>query len=145
MLLDGRFDCVGSDHSPSPPEMKTGDDFFRMWGGIMGCQHGFLLLLDAVLEQAPERLENVWGAVSEMPARRLGLDDRKGRIAPGCDADVILVATNSARTVTTGELLYRHKTSPYAGLPVRSRVVRSFLRGQELGLQPAGGRFLSRR
>lgn len=145
MLLDGRFDCVGSDHSPAPPDMKTGDDFFRMWGGIMGCQHGFLLLLDAVLEHAPERLGDVWAAVSERPARRFGLDRWKGRIAPGFDADLVLVATDPPRTITADELLYRHRTSPYIGRAIRSRVVRSFSRGRELGLQPAGGRFLSRR
>lgn len=145
MLLDGRFDCVGSDHSPAPPDMKTGDDFFRMWGGIMGCQHGFLLLLDAVLEHAPERLGDVWAAVSERPARRFGLDRWKGRIAPGFDADLVLVATDPPRTITADELLYRHRTSPYIGRAIRSRVIRSFSRGRELGLQPAGGRFLSRR
>lgn len=143
-LLDGLVDCVGSDHSPAPPDMKTGDDVFQMWGGIMGCQHGFLLVLDAVLDAAPERLPDVWAAMTSRPATRFGIGDRKGRIAPGFDADLLLVETGEARTITAGELLYRHRTSPYVGCEIRSRVARSFLRGRELGLQPAGGRFLSR-
>src|SRR6202163_4940308 len=33
----GRIDTLGSDHSPSPPEMKISEDFFAIWGGISGC------------------------------------------------------------------------------------------------------------
>lgn len=142
MLLDGRVDLVGSDHSPAPTEMKTGDDVFRWWGGIMGCQHGFLLLLDAVLAEAPEKLGAMWDTMSANPAERFGL--QKGRIEPGFDADLILVKTGEAREITAGELIYRHKTSPYVGASLRSRVVKSFVRGREVGLQPGGGRFLSR-
>lgn len=45
-LVAGDIDTIGSDHSPSPPELKEGDDFFAMWGGIAGCQHGFPLLIE---------------------------------------------------------------------------------------------------
>src|SRR5438067_8327755 len=38
---------IGSDHSPSPPEMKERDNFFDVWGGISGCQHLLALLIDA--------------------------------------------------------------------------------------------------
>lgn len=144
MLLDGEVDCVGSDHSPAPPDMKTGDDFFRIWGGIMGCQHGFLLLLDRILEEAPGSLAAVWEAMTAHPAERFGLGAQKGRIDPGFDADLVLVSIDGSHTISTDELLYRHKTSPYVGASLRSRVARRFLRGQEVGLQPGGGRFLSR-
>jgi dihydroorotase-like cyclic amidohydrolase len=45
-LAAGEIDTIGSDHSPSPPELKEGDDFFSMWGGIAGSQHGFPLVLE---------------------------------------------------------------------------------------------------
>src|SRR5205085_5074421 len=38
---------IGSDHSPSPPEMKERQNFFDVWGGISGCQHLLSLLIDA--------------------------------------------------------------------------------------------------
>ncbi len=143
-VLAQHVDCIGSDHSPAPPEMKQGDDMFRVWGGIMGCQHGFLLLLDAVLAQCPEKLPAVWELVSNRPAARLGLGARKGRIAPGCDADVILVERTEARTIAVDELRYRHRTSPYIGLPIRTRVRRSLLRGRDVSLSAGGGCFLPR-
>ncbi|HEY8899764.1 MAG TPA: allantoinase AllB [Chthoniobacterales bacterium] len=141
----GRVDCIGSDHSPAPPDMKQGDDMFAVWGGIMGCQHGFLLLLD----QCGADLATVWDLVSARPATRFGLGDRKGRIAIGCDADVILVERTEPRRITTEDLLYRHRTSPYVGLEIASRVARSLLRGRDVSpggqsLPPGGGRFLPR-
>jgi len=138
-VLDGLVDSIGSDHSPAPPEMKTGDNLFAAWGGIMGCQHGFLLLLDRVLAEAPERLPEVWRMLSENPACRLGLADRKGAIAPGLDADIVLVETGAAREIDVGELLTRHRTSPYVGQTLRSKVVHTFRRGEMLDLRSTGG------
>lgn len=139
-----RIDCIGSDHSPAPPDMKQGDDMFRVWGGIMGCQHGFLLLLDAVLETCPERLAEIWGKVAAAPAGRLGLGSRKGRIAPGFDADLVFVERTEPRVVVAEDLIYRHRTSPYVGLPLRSKVARTLLRGRDAGLSGRTGCFLSR-
>jgi allantoinase len=144
-VLAGAVDSIGSDHSPAPPDMKQGDDMFAVWGGIMGCQHGFLLMLDTVLAQCPEKLPLLWELVSAAPARRFGLSSRKGRIAPGLDADLILVERAKPRTITTDELLYRHKTSPYVGAKISARVARSLLRGVDVGSQSAGGRFISRK
>ena len=46
-LLAGEITTVGSDHSPSPPEMKHDANFFKIWGGISGGQHTLPLLLTA--------------------------------------------------------------------------------------------------
>lgn len=143
-VLAQRVDCIGSDHSPAPPDMKQGGDMFAVWGGIMGCQHGFLLLLDCVLAQCPDKLVAVWECVSARPAARLGLGKRKGRIAPGFDADLIFIERTEPRAIAAEELLYRHRTSPYAGLRIASRVRRSLLRGRDVGLFAGGGCFLPR-
>src|SRR5262249_10777565 len=47
-LAGGEIDTVGSDHSPAPPEMKTSDNFFKVWGGISGVQHTLPLLSDGI-------------------------------------------------------------------------------------------------
>src|SRR5208282_2828959 len=44
-VLAEQVTTIGSDHSPSPPEMKTGSDFFKVWGGISGGQHTLPLLI----------------------------------------------------------------------------------------------------
>ena len=42
---NGYVSTIGSDHSPSPPEMKRDKNFFKVWGGISGVQHTLPLLL----------------------------------------------------------------------------------------------------
>ncbi len=42
----GDVETIGSDHSPSPPEMKQRENFAEVWGGISGCQHLLPLLAD---------------------------------------------------------------------------------------------------
>ncbi len=142
LLLSGAVDLVGSDHSPAPPAMKTGDDAFAAWGGIMGCQHGFLLLLEWILAKEPTALPRVWQALTTEPARRLGVPKRG--IAVGADADVIVVGIDEQRTIRTDELLYRHQTSPYVGKNLRSRVRASFLRGEPVVAGVTKGQFLPR-
>ncbi len=136
----GRVQMIGSDHSPAPPDMKTGDDVFAMWGGIMGCQHGFLLLLEA----AGARGAAAWTLASAAPADRFGLAPRKGRIDVGADADLVFLEPTAPRAITVGELAYRHRTSPYVGAEIHHRVARALLRGRPVGSPGHPGTFLPR-
>ena len=86
-VADGTIDCVVSDHSPCPPELKRLDigDFGVAWGGISSVE----VALPVVWTEARRRgftLADVVRWMAEGPARLAGLES-KGRIAPGCDAD----------------------------------------------------------
>jgi allantoinase len=144
-VIAGKVQTLGSDHSPAPMSMKTDADFFKAWGGISGCQHLLALLLDLGL--SPELITSRTAA---NVADRFGFATRKGRLQPGFDADLVLVALEGSTAVTSESLLYRHRHSPYVGRELRGRVVRTILRGQTIQLdsQLIGeprGRFLSRR
>jgi allantoinase len=149
-LLAGRVDGIGSDHSPAPPDLKIGKDFFTAWGGIMGCQHGLLLLCQLALMMGGEdAFSRCWSLASRAPADRWGLGDRKGSLEVGKDADVILLRRAEAVTVSSEQLLYRHQTSPYCGMPLELSVERVLRRGKALdprqpGLPAGAGRFLKR-
>ncbi len=123
-LAAGAVDLVASDHSPAPASMKGGDDPFAVWGGISGCQSLVALTLG---EGFPHAL------VSERPAERFRLAG-KGRLEPGADADVVLVAPVEWE-LRADDLRYRHKHSPYVGRRTRGRVVRAWLRGRPVGEQ----------
>lgn len=131
-LLSGEIDTIGSDHSPSPPELKQGDDIFAMWGGIAGIQHGLPLLLTRSLEFIPQLSSNV--------ARRFRLD-HKGSLMPGHDAD-FMVLEKQRTTVTREELVTRHKISPYIGMTSDYRVSSVWLRGRRVTPE-IQGKFLS--
>ncbi len=122
-LMEGRVDTIGSDHSPSPPEMKQAADFFSVWGGVSGVQATLRALL--TLNVPPQLISRV---TSENVARRFRLPG-KGGIRVGSDADFALVDLSAAAEVREGELLDRHRLSPYVGRALKGAVRRSVLRG----------------
>jgi len=146
----GEVDTIGSDHSPAPLEMKTAPDFFALWGGISGCQHGFPLLLSAALERAPAArvLPRFAGLLAGQVARRFRLGSRKGRLEEGADADLALLDLRGKSVLGNDELLYRHRQGPYAGRACSVRVIRTLLRGSTIALNgriasgPPTGQFI---
>lgn len=127
-ISSGNVAFVTSDHSPCPPEMKVGDDFFRAWGGIMGCQSMLNVMLDEGHHGRGLPLEEIAALVSGNVAGRFDLLG-KGSLEVGADADLALVDLDGSFTLREEDLLYRHKTSPYVGRTFRGKVVRTVLRG----------------
>lgn len=128
-LLASDVQFVASDHSPAPPEMKVGDNFFQIWGGISGCQSLLQLLLTEGHEERALPLPTIAALTSEHVAQRFGLADNKGRLAPGMDADMVLVDSHRQEVLRKQDLFYRHQHSPYIGRSLRGGIVRTLLRG----------------
>jgi allantoinase len=131
-LIAGDIDLVASDHSPCPPKMKeTEGDFFSAWGGIASLQ----LSLSAVWTGArarrlkPERIAQ-W--MSAAPARLAGLQSRKGALAAGYDADIILWDPEARFVVDPAELLHRHKVTPYANRELFGKVLATYVGGRRI-------------
>lgn len=145
-LAAGDLPMVASDHSPAPATMKTGDDFFAVWGGIAGCQTALPLLLDDGFHRRGVPLPTIVAATAGFVARRFRLPG-KGRLAVGDDADLALVELAATHVLRAEDLYYRHRQSPFLGRSLRGRVVRTIRRGEtifELGRdrQPSPGRLL---
>jgi allantoinase len=126
-VLSGEVQTIGSDHSPASPDLKTGGDFFKIWGGIAGCQSTLSLLLTEGYAARGLSLEGIAALTSANTAAWFGLA-HKGRIVPGMDADMALVDLDAAYTLRADDLHYRHKLSPYVGRTLRG-VVRHTLVG----------------
>jgi allantoinase len=137
-LEAGVIDCVVSDHSPCPPELKAAGngDFGAAWGGIASLQ----LSLSAVWTVARRRgrtLDDVVRWMATAPARLAGLT-AKGALAVGYDADLVAFDPDQAYTVEPARLLHRHQVTPYAGRTLTGRVRQTWLRGTAL-LDPDSG------
>ncbi len=99
-LLDSTIDCVVSDHSPCVAELKRLDqgDIMGAWGGISTLGFGLSLLwTEGRKRNVPIGTILRWA--SENTASHAGLGDRKGKIAVGYDADLIIWDPNAQYTV----------------------------------------------
>ena len=132
-VTDGTIVAVVSDHSPCTPELKHLDrgDVERAWGGIASLQFG----LPIVWTEARRRglsLSDVSQLLSAGPAAIARLDDRKGRLAPGLDADIIAFDPDAPFTIEPDMVEHRHKFTPYAGAQLSGVVRATYLRGEKI-------------
>jgi len=128
-LQSGLVATIGSDHSPSPPNLKTSANFFQVWGGIAGAQHNYPLLFEeAVLRRkiAPSVIARL---TALHVAKRFRLPN-KGDLRVGWDADLVLVDPDSPHEIKADDLLTRHKLSAYVGRPTRVNVTATIARGR---------------
>lgn len=129
-LIAGDIDLIASDHSPCPPEMKeTSGDFSSAWGGISSLQ----LSLAAVWTGARSRavsVEKIAEWMSAAPARLAGLGDRKGAIAAGKDADIVIWDPDASFVVDPPRLRHRHKLTPYVGRELYGQVLATYVAGR---------------
>jgi allantoinase len=130
-LEKNTIDFVVSDHSPSPPAMKclnTGD-FFKAWGGISSLQLG-LPAMWTKLSRRNFSMNHLVRWTCSGPARLAGLEKRKGAIAIGYDADIVVWNPEKRFIVRPKMLQHRHKLTPYANQTLRGIVEATFLRGE---------------
>ena len=132
-LRDGVIAGIVSDHSPCTPELKklNDGDVEHAWGGIASLQFG----LSIIWTEAQRRgmtLEEVSRLMSEGPASIARLDRRKGKLAAGYDADIIVFDPNAQFTVHEAIIEHRHKVTPYEGETLRGKVRATFVRGQKV-------------
>jgi allantoinase len=132
-LIDGTIDFVVSDHSPCPPDLKLRDtgDFLKAWGGISSLQ----LRLPLIWTESQARgleLGQVARWLCSEPAKQVKLNHRKGSLAPGYDADVVIWDPAKQFVVEGKKLHHRHKLTPYEGRELSGVVEKTFLRGRKV-------------
>jgi allantoinase len=141
-LLGGVVDVVASDHSPAPPEMKTGD-FWKAWGGIAGVQSTLAVLLDQGFHRRKLPLAAIANLLAGYPSRRFRIP-RKGSLVTGNDADLVLVDLTSSYTLRADNLLQRHPLTPYVDKTFRGvvretvRLVETIFRNGAIADSPCG-------
>ena len=149
-LLDGKLDWVVSDHACCRHELKvdaeTPDNVFLAKSGFGGTEY----LLPALISEGTRRglsLNRIAELISYNPARRYGLNG-KGDIAPGCDADLVLVDPNESWVIQAQDSPSTQGYTPFEGIELTARVKQTWLRGRliydgNIVGEPAG-KFLKR-
>ena len=146
-LNDGTIDMLSSDHAPHTREEKE-IGWTEMWKahtGTPGIQYQLPLLIEAA-QDGKLSLERAIELTASRPAEVFGLQDVKGALEVGLDADVAILDPDAPHTISNENDLSRCGWTPYDGRELRVAVERTFLRGTEIYADgivtgvPGGGR-----
>ena len=127
-VAQGPITHVSTDHAPSTRAQKQEGSIWECHFGLPGVETTLSLLLDGVAA-GQLSLERVVELVAETPARLYGMYPRKGCLAVGADADLVLVDLSAAWTPQDGAVVSKAGWTPYAGRPIRGRPAMTFSRG----------------
>jgi allantoinase len=132
-LDEGVIDMVVSDHSPCTPNLKLAEtgDFLEAWGGIATLQFS----LPVIWTQAEKRglgLREISRWMSAAPAKLAGLDKRKGKLAVGFDADIVVWHPEKEFKIVPEIIHFKNKITPYAGMNLRGVVEATYVRGAKV-------------
>ncbi|MDP3176460.1 MAG: amidohydrolase family protein, partial [Spirochaetaceae bacterium] len=132
LLADGTIGFVASDHAPSLRAEKETGDPWTAYGGIPGVGTSLPYLLSEGYLSGRLTLGRFLDAIAVQAAKRYGLAGRKGSLAPGKDADLVLVDPRSSTVVRGEELLSKGRITPFEGMILRGRIVATFVRGKRV-------------
>lgn len=151
-LADGTLETIGTDHCPFTMEQKRlGENDFRLIpGGLAGVEHRLALLWThgvAAGRLTPERFVNL---VSTRPAQLMGLHPRKGALAEGSDADLVVWDPEATGKISAASHHHRCDHTPYEGFEARGLPSAVIAAGEvryrdgQLRVERGCGRFLRR-
>jgi dihydropyrimidinase len=153
-LAHGDLQVVSTDHCPfnfAGQKDLGRDDFSQIPSGMPGIETRVPLVYHFGVNGGRFSINRFVELVATNPARLLGLTPRKGTIAVGADADVVIFDPDKEVTLTRENLHMRVDYSPYESVTVRGYPVRTLSRGKtivsngEFLGQEGDGRFLRRR
>lgn len=148
-LADGTLAMVSTDHCPWTGEEKNQPDFTQVPGGVPSIEARLALLHHYGVRRGRLSLASWVEVCCTAPAQWMGLG-QKGRLAPGCDADVVIFDPQETRALSPVTLHERAGWTPYDGMTVEGWPRTVLVRGQVVvqdgvytGAVP--GRFVPRR
>jgi allantoinase len=133
MYAEGRIDYIGSDHAPFTEKEKVAyrEDLFMAPDGIAAMELTLPLLL-AQVRKGRLRIEDIVRTCSEQPSKIFGLYPRKGVIALGSDADVVLIDLNHTSSVRVDQLKTKAKACArlYENRETGGKILLTMVRGR---------------
>ncbi len=143
---------VSTDHAPFnfAGQKELGrEDFTKIPNGLPGVEHRVMLLYDGV-RSGKLNIHHFVDLVATAPAKLFGLFPRKGTIAPGSDADLVLFDQERTLTISAATQHQRVDYTPYEGMQVQGVPETVLLRGRVIVKQgeyvggKGGGQYLAR-
>lgn len=136
-IADGTIDMVVSDHSPCTPALKLQEagDFLDAWGGIAALQFG-LPVMWTNLRSRGYGIADLNRLMSAKTAKLAGLHKRKGKLAAGFDADIVVWDPETKFEVVAEKIEHRHKLTPYSGMDLLGVTKMTYVNGKNVYENP---------
>uniref|UniRef100_A0A8D0HR23 allantoinase n=1 Tax=Sphenodon punctatus TaxID=8508 RepID=A0A8D0HR23_SPHPU len=128
-LQEGQIDMVVSAHTPRPPELRCEGDFLKAQAGISSLQLGLPLFWTSAKPRGFS-LHDLVRVLCKRPAVLSRVDDRKGSLSPGMDADLVIWDPDKEFEVKKHMIHHRHKLTPYLGFQLHGEVFSTVVRGR---------------
>lgn len=125
-VLDGTIDAIVTDHAPHAAEEKA--NFLKAPNGIVGLETSFAAACTVLVHQCGMSLLDLVKLMSTNPANLLRLPG--GTLREGSFADIVLFDPYRSWTVDAEKLHSKSKNTPFDGLELTGRVVRTILGGK---------------
>ena len=130
-LGDGEIQTVCTDHcSFTTAQKRVGQyDFTKIPGGLPGVETRGVLLYSAGVATGRITEADMCRVLSENPAKLYGCWPRKGVIAPGSDADIVVYDPHADSVITAAGQLQNVDYNPYEGFQTQGSIAQVYLRG----------------
>jgi dihydropyrimidinase len=125
--------CISTDHCPfcMKEQKELGrDDFSKIPNGAPGIETRMSLVYDGGVRTGRMSINRYVEVTSTSPAKIFGLFPRKGTIAPGSDADIVVFDPNGTQTLSVKTLHMKVDYNPYEGRQVTGVAETVISRGQ---------------
>ncbi len=151
-LSEGVVSTTASDHCAfSAAQKKLGQDSFdKVPNGVLGLGYRLPIMFSEGVLKGRLSINRLVAVTSTNAARIFGMYPKKGIIAPGSDADMVLLDPEGEKTISAKESFFAIDWCPYEGMRVKGVPILTMLRGKiicEEGRfigERGGGRFLMR-
>lgn len=130
-LANGEIQTVSTDHCAFTTKQKElgRDDFRRLPGGMPGVETRAELMFSEGVMKGRLSKERLCALLSENPARLYGLYPRKGVIAEGSDADIVILNPEKHKKITAEKQVSRCDYAPLEGTELIGAIEEVYLRG----------------
>ena len=131
-LREGTVDMVTSEHAPGTREEKEvgWTDIWQAWGGVPSIETMLTVMLSEGVNKGRLSLPMLQRVCCEKPARIFGLYPKKGVIAIGSDADLVVIDLKKRQKVRADRLHYKVGWTPYEGRMMKGWPIITIRRGE---------------
>lgn len=133
-VKDGTIDCIGTDHVAAflseKKALSEGKAFNEVPGGMGQVENRLNFMFSEGVAKGRISVQRLVEVVSTNVAKIFGLYPRKGTIAPGSDADMVLFDPKTNRKITTADLHMGMDYTIYEGWNFTGSVVMTLCRGK---------------